>query len=273
MHEDKPQARAAATYNAAADHFDAPALSYWERFGRQTVARLGLRPGARVLDVCCGTGASALAAAEQVGPDGTVLGVDVAERMLALARAKAAQRGLFNAEFRQGDVLALDLLPESFDAMVCVFGLFFLPDMAAALTRLWRFVRPGGVLAITSWGPRVLEPANGLFWQAVRDVRPDLHETTVPWARIAEPASLCGLFAEAGVPGATAESQLGIHPLRSPEDWWDIVLGSGHRSLIEAMTPAERQRVRDATLAALRERGVSAVEVNVLFAVARKAAV
>src|SRR5215470_5009789 len=97
--------KAAATYNAAADFYDHPTNTFWERFGRRTVERLRLVPGARVLDVCCGSGASAIAAAEAVGPSGSVLGVDVAENLLALARAKARARGLANAEFRVGDML------------------------------------------------------------------------------------------------------------------------------------------------------------------------
>lgn len=55
------------TYNAAADSYDHPANTFWDRYGRRTVDRLRLRRGDRVLDVCCGSGASALPAAEAVG--------------------------------------------------------------------------------------------------------------------------------------------------------------------------------------------------------------
>ena len=81
--------KAAATYNAASDFYDHPVNSFWERYGGRTVARVGPNPGARVLDVCCGSGASAIPAAEIVGPNGFVLGVDLAENLIALARAKA----------------------------------------------------------------------------------------------------------------------------------------------------------------------------------------
>src|SRR6185369_12108653 len=94
------KARAAATYNAAADHYDDAANSFWGRFGRRTVERLALTPGARVLDVCCGSGASAIPAAQIVGPKGSVTGVDLSEKLLALARGKANAQGLRNIEFR-----------------------------------------------------------------------------------------------------------------------------------------------------------------------------
>ena len=128
--------RAAATYNAASDYYDDPANSFWSRFGSRTIERLQLPEGASVLDVCCGSGASAIPAAERVGPSGSVLGLDLADRLLALACAKAAERGLHNVEFRVGDMLELGLPASHFDAVVCVFGIFFVPDMAAAARAL-----------------------------------------------------------------------------------------------------------------------------------------
>jgi uncharacterized protein (UPF0248 family) len=57
---DEAKKKAAATYNAAADFYDYPTNTFWERYGRRTIERLQLAPGARVLDVCCGSGASAI---------------------------------------------------------------------------------------------------------------------------------------------------------------------------------------------------------------------
>src|SRR6185437_11484814 len=127
------QDRAAFTYNAAADFFDASPLGFWDYFGRRTIEQASLPQGSRVLDVCCGAGASALPAAEAVGPTGNVIGVDLAKQLLELARAKAAQRGLSNVEFEVGDMLSLRFPVASFDAVICVFGIFFVPDMAKAV--------------------------------------------------------------------------------------------------------------------------------------------
>jgi ubiquinone/menaquinone biosynthesis C-methylase UbiE len=151
---DEHAQRAARAYGAAADHYNLPSLSFWDRFGAATVARLPLAPGQRVLDLCCGAGASALPAARAVGPGGQVLGVDLAAPLLELARARAAGEGLANVEFRLCDATRTQLPCGSFDAVVCVFGVFFVRDMTAFAAEMWRLVRPGGVLAVTTWGPR-----------------------------------------------------------------------------------------------------------------------
>src|SRR5215469_3682759 len=123
--------RAARTYGAAADHYDRPALGFWDRYGAATVALLKLPPGASVLDVCCGAGASAIPAARAVGPSGRVLGIDIAAPMLELARARAGREGLRNVSFRHGDATRTGLPDGEFDAVMCVFGVFFAPDMPA----------------------------------------------------------------------------------------------------------------------------------------------
>jgi ubiquinone/menaquinone biosynthesis C-methylase UbiE len=142
--------KAVITYNAASDFYDHPANTFWERYGRRTIERLQLTPGTHVLDVCCGSGASAIPAAEIVGPSGTVVGVDLAENLLELARTKAKQRGLENIEVRSGDLTQLPFEENSFDAVVCVFGIFFVPDMQAALSELKRVARIGGRVAVTT---------------------------------------------------------------------------------------------------------------------------
>jgi len=268
---DEARARATATYNAAADSYDDAANSFWERFGRQTVDRLQLKPGADVLDVCCGSGASAIPAAQAVGPLGRVIGIDLAEAMLAKARTKAGVLGLSNVEFRVGDMLHTNFPASSFDAVVCVFGIFFVPDMQAAVRELWRVVRPGGQLAITTWGPRFFEPGNTAFWDAVRSVAPDLHKSFNPWDRICEPHDLKKLLADAGVPDPWAEAESGKHPIPSPEAWWSAVVGSGYRGTLEKLDARSREQVRAANLAFVRTTQVQAVEANVVYAVAVKA--
>jgi ubiquinone/menaquinone biosynthesis C-methylase UbiE len=262
--------RAQETYNAASDHFDDPALAFWDRFGRGTIDRLDLGGGATVLDVCAGAGASALAAARRVAPEGRVLAVDLADDLLALAREKAETVGLESVlETRCADLESLDE-GLTFDAVVIVFGLFFLPDMVAAASHLWRLVSPGGQLAVTTWGPRLFEPADGLFWKAVRAVRSELERAYNPWDSLTNPQALRDVLDRAGVPTPRIEAEAAHQPLRSPEDFWAIVLGSGYRATHDALSPAERKTVHDRVVAELESTGIDRVETNVIYAVARK---
>ena len=264
------QARAAFTYNAAADFYDASPLGFWDYFGRRTIELASLPSGSRVLDVCCGAGASALPAAEAVGPKGNVIGVDLANQLLESARTKAIQRRLGNVDFELGDMLSLRFPVASFDAVVCVFGIFFVPDMARAVSELWSRVRPGGKLAVTTWGPNFCEPANEAFWCSIENVRSDLYKGFNPWDRISDPASLRKILDGAGVTSPKIIAENRFHPVTSPDDWWTIILGSGYRGTIEQLAPVERQKVKEANLAFIRDENISAVETNVLYALAKK---
>jgi len=159
---------------------------------------------------------------------------------------------------------------ESFDAVVCVFGIFFVPDMAKAASELWRRVRPGGKLAVTTWGTNFCKPVNDAFWCSIKNVRPDLYKGFNPWDRIDTPASLLGIFDQAGIAPPTITREDRPHPINWGEDWWTIVLGSGYRGTVEQLDLAERQKVRESNLAFIRDEKISAVETNVLYALATK---
>ena len=267
---EEAQRRAAFTYNAAADSYDSSPLSFWNYFGGQTVERLSLPAGSSVLDVCCGTGASALSAAKLVGPRGKVIGVDLAKELLELARAKAAQQLFGNIQFELADMLSLRFPSGSFDAVVCVFGIFFVSDMAKVVRELWRLVRRGGQLAVTTWGPNPFEPANTAFWRSIKNVRAELYKGFNPWDRINDPANLEKILREGGVEAPKIIVENRLHPITSAEDWWTIILGSGYRATVEQLSAPERERVKDANLAFIRGVKVSAIETNVLYAVATK---
>jgi ubiquinone/menaquinone biosynthesis C-methylase UbiE len=267
---DDAKTRATTTYNAAADYYDDPANFFWESFGRATVERLRLPLGARVLDVCCGSGASALPAAETVGPEGFVLGIDLAANLLELARRKAIKRGLINTQFRVGDLLDMHLGQTQFDAVICVFGIFFIPDMPAAVRALWSAVRPGGRLAVTTWGPRFFEPASSAFWNSVREVRPDLYKGFNPWDRISGPESLRTLLRESGIERAEVVAEAGTHSIPSAGAWWSAVLGSGFRGTVDQLADADRRRVYEANVNYIEASGTSSVEANVVYAIAQK---
>src|SRR5215813_1139144 len=109
----------------------------------------GLMAGWRVLDVACGNGNAALAAARS----GTrVLGIDYVPELLEGGRARAVAEGL-DVEFRLGDAEALPVEDASFDAVLSVFGVMFAPDHQRAANEIARAIRPGGTIGLASWTP------------------------------------------------------------------------------------------------------------------------
>jgi ubiquinone/menaquinone biosynthesis C-methylase UbiE len=270
---DPAKLKAQTAYNAASDHFDDEPLAFWARLGTRTVERLALPTGATVLDVGCGTGASAIPAAVAVGPTGRVVGIDLADRLLDRAREKALQQGLSNLEFQQADMENLGYPDGSFDAVVSVFSVFFVPDMTKQVAELWRMVRPGGQLAITTWGPRAFEPGASSFWAAVKDhAPPALHFGGFnPWDRVTTVEAVRDLLAGAGVPSPVVEAEASQQPLRSADDWWTIVIGSGFVWTVDQMGTEAAERVRRDNLSNLDAQRTTFVETNVIYAVAQKA--
>ena len=110
------------------------------------LAELGA--GDSALDVCCGTGDLALELARRTGPEGRVIGSDFSERMLDLAREKAAERGTAGVRFEWGDALSLPYDEGAFDAVTVGFGVRNLADLERGVAELVRVLTPGGRLVI-----------------------------------------------------------------------------------------------------------------------------
>jgi SAM-dependent methyltransferase len=251
-------------WNVTADHYDGPALSYLARIGARAVELAELAPGAHVIDAACGTGHASLPAAERVGSTGRVIGVDLAANLLELARAKAARRGIGNLELRLGDMQEMAYGDGQFDAVLCIFALFFVPDMVAQLRTFWRHLRPGGRLAVGIWAPEALEPArSGVWLPALRAEFPELTLHSAARDRIGEAGQLRATMAEAGIADSELIACDEVQRLESPESWWEILLGLGPiRSIIDRMPADRRARIRQANVDWVQAHGVTSVNAS-----------
>ncbi|MDX6555096.1 MAG: hypothetical protein QOD86_1291, partial [Miltoncostaeaceae bacterium] len=113
------------------------------------VERAAIRPGERVLDVGCGTGNAALAAAAR---GASAIGVDPAARLLEVARARADEGGL-DATFVAGDAASLPVDDAGAEAVLSVFGVIFAPDPPAAAREMARALAPDGRIVLAAWIP------------------------------------------------------------------------------------------------------------------------
>ena len=119
--------------------------------GEALVQRLGITKGLKVLDLGCGDGTTALPAAK-AGAD--VLGVDIARNLVQAGNRRAAEQGLTNLKFQEGDASDLEQLPDkSFDLVVSIFGAMFAPKPFEVAKEMVRVTRPGGRIVMGNWIP------------------------------------------------------------------------------------------------------------------------
>jgi SAM-dependent methyltransferase len=129
-----------------------------------------VRAGNRVLDIATGSGEPALTAARIVGRSGRVVAVDMSPGMLAIARERIDAAGLHNVEVIESDAESLNLDASSFDAVLCRWGLMFMPDLDGVIRAMHRALKPGGRFATAVWSVADKVPMLGLAREAIRRI-------------------------------------------------------------------------------------------------------
>lgn len=162
-----------------ADWFGRAASVYFSPFfsypGQRLVELAKIQPGMQVLDICTGIGAVLLPAAQAVGVDGHVIGVDFAEEMVKASSAKIVRQDVLNADVRKMDAENLEFPDASFDYVLCGFGLAYITDIPRVLEEIQRVLKPGSTLALSTWGEeKELASLYGRLEAEFSIVQPDL---------------------------------------------------------------------------------------------------
>ncbi len=142
--------------------------------GEQAMTALAPAAGERVLDIGCGCGQTSVNLATRVAPGGAVLGVDVSEPMLGLARSRPRPAGAAPLDFRRADAQVEDLGAGAFDAVFSRFGVMFFADPSAAFANIRAALRPGGRLSFVCWRAMALNPMMTAPLEAARALLPPL---------------------------------------------------------------------------------------------------
>ncbi len=224
------------------------------------IKNAGIIEGYSVLDMATGTGEPALTIAKIVGRRGRVVGVDLSPDMLQVARERMVSQALENVTFQVNEDDDLPTFQDnSFDAVVCRFGLMFMPSPVAVLRAIRRTLKPGRKVSVSVWG----SPERAHFFTTIMKVVskyfPDLKLPPPgtpggPFA-IPSPRMLGDIFTKAGFSGFDSETaEVAVVQTDSPEEYWQATTEmSGQAVFLLSKIPSEkREAIRKDVIETLR---------------------
>lgn len=208
-----------------------------------------ISPGERVLDVACGGGDPAFAIAEVVGPTGFVIGVDITEPMIDAAQDFARRNQVENVEFRLIESeLEIDLPPASFDVVSCRCGLMLMPDPMEAAAAWRKFLKPGGRIVVSTWGPPEYCDFFTLLPRiAAKHIRNNQEPRPTSQFRLSTPEILSQTLERAGYEDIDARyyDQV-MQEFPSAEAWWEQTSWRGQGAdLLKGLPPTTLQAIED----------------------------
>ena len=202
-----------------------------------------LRTGARVLDIAAGDGYQSIAAAKRVGPTGHVIAGDISREQLRYAAAAAREAGVEHLETRVMDAENVELPDASVDAVLCQFGLMFLPDVDRGLREMLRVLKPGGwasLVIFATGGSPASEVAESIVRRRLGSAAPA--PVVASGARLGSPGALRRRLDAIGFESVESHDLVVPFRMRSAQDALAYIRDL-HPSLVRMLTPlAEDER-------------------------------
>ncbi len=207
-------------------------IRYFPIYGEWLVDTAQIPEGSNVLDVACGRGAVLFPAAQRVGATGTVTGIDLADGMARETDAEIKRRGLTQAEARQMDAENLDFPDSFFDVVLCGFSLQFFPHLDRALSEFRRVLKPGGRVAVTTWGGD-----DDSRWDWYDKLR-EQYQANVKLGSnsLDKPEVLLKWFSQAGFNDIEITTKDMDMAFRDEEEWWNMEWSISGRAGLEKLS-------------------------------------
>lgn len=200
----------------------------------------GVAASDKVLDVACGTGVLTRAAALQVGSAGEVVGVDINDDMLAVARAHSPE-----ITWKHAPAESLPFNADSFDRVVSQFGLMFFADAIQAIKEMNRVARPGGTVSVAVWASLAATPGYAAITGILRDLfGNDVAKSLEAPYTLGDPDQLSTLFKQAGIAAPHLETLAGTARFASIDAW--IYTDIKGWTLADVLDDADYERLRQA---------------------------
>jgi len=236
--------RIAGVFSRAAATYDRIGPQFFSHFGRRLVELAHIPGDAAVLDVACGRGAALLPAAEQVGQDGRVVGVDIASGMVSRTSAEVERAGLKNVELFEMDAERLEFPEASFDCVLCGFSIFFFPNLWRGLGEFHRVLKAGGRLGVTTFAEEneFLDWTRSVVKPYLPPPEPQDQEEESP--AFDTPQGLRELLSRADFEAIEVRAEAADFVYAGEEEWWSSLWSHGLRRALESMDPATRERFK-----------------------------
>lgn len=218
-------------FDLVASGYDKAPLRYFVFCADYLVDWVGLKPGMKVVDIGCGTGAVSVAASLRVGPSGRVQAIDLSEGMLAQAMQNTERLQLNNIDFHCMDAANLEFKSNYFNVALSSFVLFFLAEPKQVLKNWLRVLKPGATLAFTSFTVNAFMPLVKSFIETLSEF--GVEPTKNPVFEQLQSEQGCRQICQ-GLALSDLEvtvKQFSIH-LDNFDDWWTIIFNSGLRALL-----------------------------------------
>jgi ubiquinone/menaquinone biosynthesis C-methylase UbiE len=211
------------------------------------LAALGAQPGDRILDLASGTGEPALTLARRLKGHASITGIDSADGMVQVAQAKAVKERLSGISFRCMPAEQLTFNDNSFDRILCRFGVMLFTDPLQGLKEMQRVLKPGGRFALAVWStPETIPTLRWSYDVFSKRLPEELHPPLAKVTSLGAPGMLEDLLSEAGFSGFSVEPKTFDYQFKSFEELWDTVEASDMlKQQYDALPQNERGKIRD----------------------------
>lgn len=214
-------------------------IRYFPIYGQWLADTAQISEGSTVLDVACGRGAVLFPAAERVGANGRVIGIDLAEGMARETGLEIQKRGLAQAETRHMDAETLDFPDSFFDVLLCGFSLQFFPHLDRALAEFRRVLKPGGRVAVTTWAD------DESRWDWFEDLRTAYGAVVKLRSQsLDQPEVIQKWFSQAGLNEIQITTKELDMVYRDEEEWWNVEWSISGRAGLESLAPDALERFK-----------------------------
>lgn len=226
-----------APWDMVAEGYSEITMKYFGGFVESAIGLLDLRGDHDIVDIACGPGTLALAAADRVA---SVKALDFSQNMISILQGTLSDRGVTNVETFHGDGQNLPFADGSFDAAISMFGLMFFPNRDKGYGEIFRTLKPGGQMCVSSWAPVDDSPLMQVLFGALRAMNPDMPAPKTDMNSLENPEFFDAELTRAGFRNVTIHRVTHAIEVNSAKDFWDaMVRGSAPVLMMKNAMPPQ----------------------------------